>query len=94
MAAWLVYLTIGNLNCEICQKQTRLSNLLIGFIPIVPSDCHKNIKAKIWHQALSIMLERMYMIEKKQLLYVNIVLALKSISKTGIIIEYADSQNR
>lgn len=40
------------------------------------------------------MLERMYMIGKKQLLYVDMVPILKSISKTRVIIECANSQNR
>ncbi len=43
---------------EIRRKQTRPGNLLLGFISIVSSDNHDNVKADVWHKALSLMLER------------------------------------
>ncbi|MCJ1470748.1 hypothetical protein MMC07_009395 [Pseudocyphellaria aurata] len=54
VAAWPVYLTIGNLKAEVRRQQKRPSSLLIGFLPIGASG---DSKAKIWHTALSIILE-------------------------------------
>ena len=59
VAAWPVYLTIGNLKAKVRRQQKRPSSLLLGFIPIGASG---DYKAKIWHAALSAMLERKYMI--------------------------------
>ena len=56
-ASWPVYLTIGNLSRQIRRKQTRPGSILLGFIPIVSSNTD-DIKATIWHKALSTMLER------------------------------------
>ena len=61
---WPVYVTIGNLDAKMRQSQNRLGTLLLGFIPIVHEQSKdlnnkdRDLKAKIYHLALKIMLER------------------------------------
>jgi len=45
VSVWLVYITIGNISCNVCQKQTVLSKLLLGFI-LVFKDITKSIDNK------------------------------------------------
>ena len=59
VVAWPVYLTIENLKAQVQQQQTWPSCLLIEFIPVVTSG---EYKAKVWHNALRVMLERKSMI--------------------------------
>ena len=61
---WPVYITIGNLDLKTWQSQIRPGTLFLGFIFIVHKlSEHKNnknqyIKAKIYHLALTTMLQR------------------------------------
>ena len=42
VSVWPVYITIGNISCDVRQKQTVLSKLLLGFI-LVFKDITKSI---------------------------------------------------
>jgi hypothetical protein len=57
-AAWFVYLTIDNLSRDLRRNQTRSSNLLLRFISIAHLSDQNDVKTRIWHEALSFMLER------------------------------------
>ena len=63
---WLVYITIKNLDTKIRRSQKRLRMLLLGSIPIIhkwaenANNKNKDLKAKIYHIALRIMLQRSY----------------------------------
>lgn len=57
LAAWPIYLTIGNLNRQARRSQSRPGLVLLGFLPVVEND-GGNIKARVWHMALSIILKR------------------------------------
>ncbi len=63
---WPVYITIGNLNTKTWQSQKRLGNLLLDSITIIyewsedANNKDKNLKAKIYHMALKIMLQCIY----------------------------------
>lgn len=61
-STWLMYLTIGNFNCAVQQKQAQLGAVLIEFIPIMPLKNYKNIKIILWHKALLIILKHKYRI--------------------------------
>ena len=60
---WPVYITIGNLDSKTRRSQTRPSTLLLGFIPIVHerledgNNKDQDLKAKIYHLALTTMLQ-------------------------------------
>ena len=63
---WPVYITISNLDLKTRQSQTHLGTLLLGSIPIV-HECSEDgnnkdqdLKAKIYHLALTTMLQRKY----------------------------------
>ena len=59
VAAWPVYLTIGNLKADVRRQQNWPGSLLLGFISVEASG---DTKAKIWHMALGVMLKRKYII--------------------------------
>jgi hypothetical protein len=58
-AVWFVYLIIENLSRRVRRSQTRLNDLLLKFISQVHSSSSDRLKAKIWHEILTLMLERM-----------------------------------
>ncbi len=45
VSTWPVYITIGNISRDVCRKQTVLSKLLLGFIPVF-KDITKSIDNK------------------------------------------------
>ena len=61
---WPVYITIGNLDSKTRRSQIRLGTLLLGSIPIVyersedGNNKDQDLKAKIYHLALTTMLQR------------------------------------
>jgi len=58
LSAWFIYLTIENLNRCTRHAQKRLKLILLKFLFIVDND-DDDIKSKIWHMMLSIILKRM-----------------------------------
>ena len=64
---WAVYITIGNLNAKTQQSQKRPRTLLLGSIPIVyerledANNKDKDLKTKIYHIALKIILQHPYL---------------------------------
>ena len=63
---WLVYIIIGNLDAKTRQSQKRPGILFLGSISIIhewSEDANnkiKNLKAKIYHMTLKIMLQHTY----------------------------------
>ena len=57
LSAWFIYLTIENLNWCIRHAQKWLKLILLKFLLIVDNN-DNNIKSKIWHMMLSIILKR------------------------------------
>ena len=63
---WPVYITIRNLDARTRQFQKRPETLVLGFILIFhewsedTNNKSKDLKAKIYHMALKIMLQRTY----------------------------------
>jgi len=59
--AWPVYLSIGNLKSTICNKPSNHAWVLIGYIPIVKFEDHKDIcgtlENRLFHQCLTIILK-------------------------------------
>ena len=61
---WPVYITIGNLDSKTWRSQIRPGTLLLGSIPIVHersedgNNKDQDLKAKIYHLALTTMLQR------------------------------------
>ena len=64
MEIWPVYITIGNLDAKTHWSQNQLGTLLLASIPIVHEQSEdsnnkdKDLKAKIYYQALKTMLKR------------------------------------
>ena len=65
---WLVYIIIGDFDEKTCQSQTCPGNLLLGFILIVHKRAkdlknqNKNLKTKVYHLALKLMIEYMILV--------------------------------
>ncbi len=57
LSAWFIYLTIENLNRRTRHAQKWLRLILLRFLFIVDND-NDDIKSKIWHMMLSIILKR------------------------------------
>ena len=53
ISAWPVYFIINNLNNETCRKQNVPESILFNIIPVKT----KNVKAKVYHHSLKIMLK-------------------------------------
>ena len=58
LSAWFIYLTIENLNRRTRHAQKRSRLILLRFLLIVDND-NDDIKSKIWHMMLLIILKRM-----------------------------------
>jgi len=58
LSAWFIYLTIENLNRRTRHAQKRSRLILLRFLFIVDND-NDDIKSKIWHMMLSIILKHM-----------------------------------
>ena len=64
---WPVYITIGNLDAKTWQSQKRPEMLFLGSIPIIhersedANNKDKDLKSKIYHMALKIILQHMYL---------------------------------
>ena len=56
-AAWLVYVTIGNLDQRTRRKQTVPGLILLGFLPIT-LETAENSKARVYHSAMELILKR------------------------------------
>jgi len=57
LSAWFIYLTIENLNWCTRHAQKQLRLILLKFLLIIDND-DNDIKSKIWHMMLSIILKR------------------------------------
>ena len=57
LAAWLIYLTIGNLDNQTRRQQRRPSLIPIGFLPVT-ADQERAQKATLYHQVLRLILKR------------------------------------
>ena len=57
LAAWPVYLTIGNLKADVRRSQKRPGLILLGLLPIVPND-GEYVKSNVWHMSMAKILER------------------------------------
>lgn len=51
LAAWPVYITIGNLKVTVRRNQRRPGMVLLGLLPIVPND-GEYIKSHVWHHSM------------------------------------------
>jgi len=56
LSAWSVYLTIENLNWHTRRAQSRPGLVLLDFLSVIEND-DDNIKSRVWHMALFIILD-------------------------------------
>ena len=60
LAAWPIYLTIGNLDSRTRRSQNRPSLILVGFMPIVKNKkVSRTTRAEVYHAVLGRILKRM-----------------------------------
>jgi hypothetical protein len=57
-SAWPIYLTIGNLSNRVRRTPSKTALILLGFIPVTHNKEERYLRGDLYHQALSVMLER------------------------------------
>ncbi len=56
-SAWLIYVTIGNLDRATHRKQTVPRSVLLGFLPVT-SETVDDSKARVYHASMELILKR------------------------------------
>jgi hypothetical protein len=57
---WPIYLTIGNLSHEARRSKKLNGFVMVGMLPIIRHQVSRDIRARTYHRAMGILLERKY----------------------------------
>jgi hypothetical protein len=63
--AWPVYITIGNINKDLCRKPSSRTTLLLGYLPVAKLACYPEARQgleskRIFHDCMRVLLGPLY----------------------------------